>query len=144
MAQLKLTAMSALLTALVWVSADQLLSESATFKILLEPFAAGGGACSVGTPEGRPQTYQVTLRGPQKAIARFKEAGPLSVPIPIDTHATGDVGIEADRVGEGGSRTAVLELKPPPAKESGEIIEDEDTNETVEKIVAWLDERKLI
>jgi electron transfer flavoprotein beta subunit len=38
----------------------------------------------------------------------------------------------------------VLELKPPPQKESGEIIEDEDTNETVEKIVAWLDERKLI
>ena len=27
---------------------------------------------------------------------------------------------------------------------AGQIIEDEDTNETVEKIVAWLDERKLI
>ena len=32
----------------------------------------------------------------------------------------------------------------PPAKSAGQIIEDEDTNETVEKIVAWLDERKLI
>jgi electron transfer flavoprotein beta subunit len=63
---------------------------------------------------------------------------------PLDTKATGDVGIEADRVGESGSRTAVLELKAPPAKEAGEIIEDEDTNETVEKIVAWLEERKLI
>jgi electron transfer flavoprotein beta subunit len=63
---------------------------------------------------------------------------------PLDTKAIGDVGIEGDRVGESGSRTAVLALKPPPQKESGEIIEDEDTNETVEKIVAWLDERKLI
>src|ERR1700754_5002955 len=63
---------------------------------------------------------------------------------PLDSKAIGDVGIEADRVGEGGSRTAVLELKPPPEKQAGEIIEDEDTNETVEKIVAWLDERKLI
>jgi electron transfer flavoprotein beta subunit len=63
---------------------------------------------------------------------------------PLDTKATGDVGIEADRVGEAGSRTAVLELNPPPAKQAGEIIEDEDTNETVEKIVAWLDERKLL
>ena len=63
---------------------------------------------------------------------------------PLDTKATADVGIEADRVGEGGSRTAVLEINPPPAKEAGEIIEDEDTNETVEKIVAWLDERKLL
>jgi electron transfer flavoprotein beta subunit len=63
---------------------------------------------------------------------------------PLDTKAIGDVGIEAGQVGEDGSRTTVLELKPPPAKEAGEIIEDEDTNETVEKIVAWLDERKLI
>jgi len=63
---------------------------------------------------------------------------------PLDTKAIGDVGIPGERVGESGSRTAVLELKPPPAKESGEIIEDEDTNETVEKIVAWLEERKLI
>ncbi len=62
----------------------------------------------------------------------------------LDTKANGDVGIEADRVGEGGSKTTVLALNPPPQKESGEIIEDEDTNETVEKIVAWLDERKLI
>jgi electron transfer flavoprotein beta subunit len=63
---------------------------------------------------------------------------------PLDTHAIGDVDIEADRVGETGSRTTVISLNPPPAKEAGEIIEDEDTNETVEKIVAWLDERKLI
>jgi len=63
---------------------------------------------------------------------------------PLDGKATGDVGIEADMVGTGGSKTTVLALNPPPPKEAGEIIEDEDTNETVEKIVAWLDERKLI
>jgi len=63
---------------------------------------------------------------------------------PLDTHATGDVGIEADKVGESGSKTTVLELNAPPEKEAGEIIEDEDTAETVEKIVAWLEERKLI
>jgi electron transfer flavoprotein beta subunit len=63
---------------------------------------------------------------------------------PLDTKTIGDVGIESDRVGSDGSRTTVLELKPPPEKEPGEIIEDEDTNETVEKVVAWLEERKLI
>ena len=63
---------------------------------------------------------------------------------PLDAKATGDVGIDAGMVGEAGSKTSVLALNPPPAKEAGEIIEDEDTNETVEKIVAWLDERKLI
>ena len=63
---------------------------------------------------------------------------------PLDSKATSDVGIEGDRVGEAGSRTSVLALNPPPEKQAGEIIEDEDTNETVEKIVAWLDERKLL
>jgi electron transfer flavoprotein beta subunit len=63
---------------------------------------------------------------------------------PLETHATGDVGIEADRVGQQGSRTEVLSINPPPEKAGGEIIEDEDTNETVEKIVAWLEERKLL
>jgi electron transfer flavoprotein beta subunit len=63
---------------------------------------------------------------------------------PLDTKSVADAGIEADRVGEGGSRTAVLGINPPPAKSAGEIIEDEDTAETVEKIVNWLDERKLL
>src|SRR5438093_7162545 len=63
---------------------------------------------------------------------------------PLDTHAVADVEIEPGRVGEEGSRTNVLEINPPPEKEPGEIIEDEDTNETVEKIVAWLEERKLL
>jgi electron transfer flavoprotein beta subunit len=62
----------------------------------------------------------------------------------LDKLSAGDAGIEGDRVGENGSRTKVVGLNPPPAKEKGTIIEDEDTNETVEKIVAWLDERKLI
>ena len=62
----------------------------------------------------------------------------------LDGRATADVGIDAGMVGQSGSKTSVLALNPPPAKQAGEIIEDEDTNETVEKIVAWLDERKLI
>jgi electron transfer flavoprotein beta subunit len=62
----------------------------------------------------------------------------------LDKKAIGDLAIEADRVGADGSRTSVEGINPPPAKQAGEIIEDEDTNETVEKIVAWLDERKLL
>jgi len=62
----------------------------------------------------------------------------------LDTKSIGDVGLEAGQVGADGSRTTVLAINPPPDKAAGEIIEDEDTNETVEKIVAWLEERKLI
>ena len=63
---------------------------------------------------------------------------------PLDAVTIGDVGIEADRVGEAGSMVIASAFHDPPAKQGGQIIEDEDTDETVEKIVAWLEERKLI
>jgi electron transfer flavoprotein beta subunit len=63
---------------------------------------------------------------------------------PLETVAAGDVGIDASLVGADGSQVQCGEFKDPPAKAAGQIIEDEDTNETVEKIIAWLDERKLI
>jgi electron transfer flavoprotein beta subunit len=50
----------------------------------------------------------------------------------LDKVTTGDVGIEADRVGEAGSKVECGDFKAPPQKAAGEII------------VAWLDERKLI
>ena len=63
---------------------------------------------------------------------------------PLETVAAGDIGIDAALVGEDGSRVQCGEFKDPPAKAAGEIIEDEDTDATVEAIIAWLDERKLI
>jgi electron transfer flavoprotein beta subunit len=63
---------------------------------------------------------------------------------PLEAVTIGDVGIDASLVGEDGSRVQCGDFHDPPAKALGQIIEDEDTTETVEKIVAWLDERKLI
>src|SRR6187397_1841591 len=63
---------------------------------------------------------------------------------PLDKLAAGDAEIEADRVGYDNARAHCSDFAAPPAKEAGKIIEDEDTGETVEQIVAWLDERKLL
>jgi electron transfer flavoprotein beta subunit len=63
---------------------------------------------------------------------------------PLDTRGIGDVGIEAGRVGYDNAKAHCADFKAPAAKEAGRIIEDEDTNETVEQIVTWLDERKLL
>ncbi len=63
---------------------------------------------------------------------------------PLEKLAAADAGIEASKVGAEGSMVECGNFKAPPSKAAGEIIEDEDTNETVERIVAWLDERKLI
>jgi electron transfer flavoprotein beta subunit len=63
---------------------------------------------------------------------------------PLDTVTAGDVEIDTSKVGGDNANAQWVAAKAPPAKAAGTIIEDEDTNETVEKIVAWLDERKLI
>lgn len=63
---------------------------------------------------------------------------------PLETVDAAAVGIDASLVGADGSRVQCGEFHDPPAKASGQIIEDENTDETVEKIVAWLEERKLI
>jgi electron transfer flavoprotein beta subunit len=63
---------------------------------------------------------------------------------PLDAVAVDDVGIDASRVGGDNSGARWIAVKAPPQKEAGKIIEDEDTGETVEQIVAWLDERKLL
>jgi electron transfer flavoprotein beta subunit len=63
---------------------------------------------------------------------------------PLDTLSAADAEIDSGRVGADGSKVQCADFKAPPQKAAGEIIEDEDTAETVEKIVAWLDERKLI
>ena len=63
---------------------------------------------------------------------------------PLDAKTAADVEIDASKVGGENSAAQWIAAKAPPAKAAGEIIEDEDTGETVEKIVAWLDERKLI
>jgi electron transfer flavoprotein beta subunit len=63
---------------------------------------------------------------------------------PLATMGAADAGIDPSRVGTDGSQVRCGDFKAPPAKAAGTIFEDEDTEQTVERIVAWLDERKLI
>jgi electron transfer flavoprotein beta subunit len=63
---------------------------------------------------------------------------------PLEKLAASEAEIDASKVGGESSAARWIAAKAPPAKAPGEIIEDENTAETVEKIVSWLDERKLI
>jgi electron transfer flavoprotein beta subunit len=62
----------------------------------------------------------------------------------LDTLAVADADIDVSMVGTEGSRVQCGNFADPPAKEAGRVIEDEDTAETVEQIIAWLEERKLL
>jgi electron transfer flavoprotein beta subunit len=63
---------------------------------------------------------------------------------PLELLAASDLGIDPERVGGEYSAAQWIGAKEPPKKAKGTMIEDQDTDATVEQIVAWLDERKLI
>jgi electron transfer flavoprotein beta subunit len=62
----------------------------------------------------------------------------------LDTLSVADAGIDPTLVGGEHSGARWTGAKPPAKKAAGELIEDDDTDQTVERIVAWLAERKLI
>lgn len=90
MAQLKLVAMSAVLTIIVWVSADQLLTESATIRIAIDPrpVASNTYTARLADPE---EKVLVEVSGPQKTIARLRETPLTEITLPIERLTTGDV-----------------------------------------------------
>jgi electron transfer flavoprotein beta subunit len=61
---------------------------------------------------------------------------------PQETLSLADLGVETDRVGEGGSRTTVLSVAPPPPKSDQVRIEDDGN--AAEKIVEYLVEKRLV
>jgi electron transfer flavoprotein beta subunit len=61
---------------------------------------------------------------------------------PQETLSAGDLGLAADAVGEGGSRTEVYALHDPPAR--GDSVKIEDDGGAAQKIVDYLAEKKLV
>jgi electron transfer flavoprotein beta subunit len=61
---------------------------------------------------------------------------------PQETLSLADLGVEADRAGEAGSRTEVLALGDPPARGDSQKIEDDGT--AAERIVEYLAEKRLL
>lgn len=63
---------------------------------------------------------------------------------PVEKLSLSDAGIDASKVGKDGSGVDCGDFQKPAQKPAGTIITDEDTAATVEQIVNWLAERKLV
>jgi electron transfer flavoprotein beta subunit len=61
---------------------------------------------------------------------------------PQETVGLSDIGVEADRAGEAGSRTTVGAISPPPSRGDTHKIEDDGSG--AQKIMEFLMERKLV
>jgi electron transfer flavoprotein beta subunit len=60
---------------------------------------------------------------------------------PQDVVSLSDIGVEADRAGQAGSRTTVTSLSPPPSR--GDTVKIEDDGSAAQKIMEFLVERKF-
>jgi electron transfer flavoprotein beta subunit len=61
---------------------------------------------------------------------------------PQETMSISDLGLDASQVGEGGAKTSVLELSPPPSR--GDQVKIEDDGSAAQKIMEYLNERRLL
>ena len=61
---------------------------------------------------------------------------------PVDELTVGDLGLSADDVGWAGGGQQIVEVADAPAREAGEVIEDE--GDAHEKIIQFLDELKVL
>jgi electron transfer flavoprotein beta subunit len=61
---------------------------------------------------------------------------------PQEVKSLADVGADADRAGESGSRTTVISLSPPASR--GDTLKIEDDGSAAQKILDFLAERKLV
>jgi electron transfer flavoprotein beta subunit len=62
----------------------------------------------------------------------------------LDQLGLADAGIDPERVGREHAAAHWVSASAPQHKPAGQIIEDSDTDATVEQIIAWLDERQLV
>ena len=61
---------------------------------------------------------------------------------PQETLSAADLGVEADSLGEAGAKTVVLELSPPPSR--GDQVKIEDDGSAAQKILDYVNERRLL
>ena len=84
-------------------------------------------AVTSGVVEPRYPTFKGIMQAKQK---------------PIETLTTGDLGFTADQVGDAAAGQMITSVAPVPAREAGEIVEDD--GEGYLKIVALLEQAKVI
>lgn len=90
MEQVRLLSMTVVLTALIWVSADSLVTEAVLVNVTFDVVPATADSdmlIEVATP-GRP--FEVQVSGPRKTVESVREQAPLRVRLPVsDRSITG-------------------------------------------------------
>lgn len=97
MMQLKLLTMTVILTALIWASADSLVNEAVSVRVLFEPVPGPGASEMVIETDAVNELYEVQISGPRAIVEDVQGQAPLHVRIHIPDRPTGNAAIPLDR-----------------------------------------------
>ncbi len=97
MTQVKLLSMTAILTALIWASADSLVNEAVSVRVLFEPVPAPGATDMVVESNAANEPYEVQISGPRALAEDIRALSPLRVRLHIPDRPTGSATIPLDR-----------------------------------------------
>lgn len=91
--------MTAVLTVLIWASADSLVNEAVSVGVSLEPVpAAGTGATGMVLEPATPgELFEVQISGPRRVVEDFQAQAPLHARLRIPDRPTGPADIVLDR-----------------------------------------------
>ncbi len=97
MDQLRLLGVTAVLTLLIWASADSLVTETASVGILLKAVPASAGSSMVIHTDPNGVRCDVQISGPRRTVQAVLVRGPYQVRLPIEDRPTGEARIALDR-----------------------------------------------
>ncbi len=97
MMQAKLLSMTAVLTVLIWASADSLVNETVSVYVLLEPVSAAGATDMIVELESANVSYELQISGPRTLAEKIRDLAPLHVRLPISDRSTGKAAIALAR-----------------------------------------------
>jgi len=90
MAQVKLLSMTAVLTALIWASADRLVNENATVEITITPIPASTDSGMVVAPVSQRRVgFELHVSGPRRAVETLQARENLALRFPVPEFPTG-------------------------------------------------------
>lgn len=98
MVQVRLLSMTAVLTGLIWASADRLVNEVVTIDLTLTPVPAASASSMVLAAEPGQDRFELRVSGPRNMVQSARAHGVLNIRLPLSDRPTGPttVGLDHD------------------------------------------------
>lgn len=98
MEQVRLLSTTAIVTVLIWASADSLVNEAVSINVTFELVPAAGAGNMLLTQTAPQEAFDLQISGPRRVVEAIQEQAPLQVRLRVPHHATtGQNRIKLDR-----------------------------------------------